>query len=92
MFQNIGKKLCGLAKFLAVFGVLAVIAGIGCVVWGILGRNAMAFIGIGCIVGGIVEIIFPWPLYAFGQLTEDVHALRVIACDQPAPNYSLDLD
>lgn len=92
MFQNIGKKLCGLAKFLAVFGVLAVFAGVVCLVWGLLDKNALGLIGLGCIAGGVVEIIGTWPLYAFGQLTDDVHALRVTACDQPTPEYSLDFD
>lgn len=92
MFQNIGKKLCGLAKFLAVFGVLAIVAGVVCLVWGLLNKNALGLVGLGCIAGGVVEIISTWPLYAFGQLTDDVHALRVTACDQPAPEYSLDLD
>ena len=92
MFQNIGKKLCGLAKFFAVFGVLAIVSGVVCLVWGILDKNVLALIGAGCIAGGIVEIICTWPLYAFGQLTDDVHALRVVSCDQPAPEFTLNLD
>jgi len=71
MNKNIGQNIKSLAKFCGplAFG-LAVIAAY----FVSLSGN---FIGAVCIlVAGLICWLSSWPLYGFGQLIEDVHALR----------------
>ena len=74
MYDNIGEKIRGLAK--AVFiveAIVAVIAGM------VLCTADDAFILEGLLTlfcGPIVAWVSSWILYAFGELVEDVHAVR----------------
>ncbi len=70
MFHDIGKKLMGFAKFISWFGVILF------VIFGILIMRANVAAGITLILTGILLPISMWQLYAFGQIVDDVHAMR----------------
>ena len=83
MFDNIGGKLKGLAKVVAVLGIIgSIIYGIVLIAQGnkvssyssYLGSTGSAISGIGwvvMIVGSLVSWISSWGLYAFGELVEN---------------------
>ena len=81
MYNNIGEKIKGLATFFFLFGAaVSVIAGLallsdGSGIWGIV-----LMIG-----GAFVSWVSSWLLYAFGELVEDVHAIRNKTNPQGAP-------
>lgn len=71
MYQNVGKKIMTLAK---VCGWICLIAGI--LSWFILlciGYGYMSWIGL---LSGILSFVSSWPLYGFGQMVDDVNAMR----------------
>ena len=71
MYDNIGDKLQGLAIFTFVVETL------GFIITGfvLLGNDYEAgFLFLFC--GPLVALVSSWILYAFGQLVEDVHAIR----------------
>ena len=73
MFDNIGKKIMSLAKILVVLDI------IGTVILAIILVDAFyeEFLGVlVALVSGTFSVITCWPLYAFGQLVDDVHAIR----------------
>lgn len=70
MFDDIGKKLMSLAKFISWFGVIVF------VIFGFLVMRANVATGITLILTGILLPISMWQLYAFGQIVDDVHAMR----------------
>ena len=72
MYSNIGKKLQMIAKICGVFGIICAVVGVAvaCMDYDYL------VIGISLIASGIASIAGSWPLYAFGQLTNDVHEIR----------------
>lgn len=71
MFNNVGKKIMTLANVLAVLDI------IGAIIIAIAGASSAGFIGfvVGA-VAGVFSVIMCWPLYAFGQLVDDVHAMK----------------
>ncbi len=74
MYDNIGGKIKGLAKAMFIVEVIgAVIAGIALV------ATDAGFILIGLLTlfcGPIIAWVGSWILYAFGELVEDIHAIR----------------
>lgn len=74
MYENIGSKLKDLAKYaFAIEAVVAVISGFS------LMTEHESLMPIGflvMLVGALVAWISSWMLYAFGQLVDDVHAIR----------------
>jgi hypothetical protein len=76
MYSNIGDKLCKIAIGEGIVGLLSIVVGIVLAVAGLIDYYDELFIG-GLIVAGsgIVVIISSWPLYAFGQITNDVHSI-----------------
>ncbi|MBP3941529.1 MAG: hypothetical protein J6D00_08595 [Christensenellaceae bacterium] len=71
MYENIGKKIKGLAQ---VFGWLWLIAGI---IWAfIFWAGKQALLGFIPLIGGGMMCISSWILYGFGQLVEDISAIR----------------
>lgn len=78
MYDNIGNKIKSLAKTIFIVeAICTVIAGIA------LLATDDDFILIGLLTlfcGPIVAWVSSWILYAFGELVEDVHAIRVINC------------
>ena len=89
MFDNIGAKIKGMAKFFCWFGIIAsVLFG-----FGIIALSNNPYAGSGVVVSGIITMvagaISSWlgslVLYGFGQLVEDVAALRFRSEEPPRP-------
>lgn len=77
MYHNIGEKVCKLAKICGIFGVLCIIGGLIFLVGLVFESEDWAWpIACGVILYGVLSIIGSWPLYAFGQITNDIHAMR----------------
>ena len=73
MYDNIGGKIKGLAKTMFMVEVL------GAVITGIVlcATDDLSFAGLLTLfVGPIIAWVSSWILYAFGELVEDVHAMR----------------
>ena len=85
MFDDIGKKLQSVAKVLCWIGIIASII-VAFVLWSQDSyRNPTGAIGLGVLIGGCAgSWLTSAFLYAFGQLVEDVHALR----PQPAASVT----
>ena len=72
-YDNIGGKLRILAKVLGVIGVPLVLIGLFLM---IAGDPADFTTGVIMFIGGLTLQICSWPIYGFGQLIDDVHAIR----------------
>lgn len=74
VFRNIGRKIMALAQFVCWAGIiLSVISGLF-----MLPNNRTFGVGMAVIIiGSLSAWVGSWTLYAFGQLTDDTHALRV---------------
>ena len=71
MYNNIGKKIMGLAKFVAWIGI------IGSIISGIFIISAGSQIGFLTIVlGSLVAWVGSFVLYGFGQLIDDTSSIR----------------
>ena len=78
MFDNIGGKIKGLAVTICVIGIMAsVIGAIG--LWAMNNyRNPTVALGIVVLVGGcLLSWIGSFFMYGFGQMIEDIAAIRV---------------
>lgn len=76
LYNNIGSKIKGLAKFVFIFdAILSIIVGLISL---LLAENNVSIVfGILIIFGGpIIAWILSWFLYAFGELVEDVGIIR----------------
>lgn len=78
MYNNIGGKICGLARFFAVIGIIAsVIAGVVLMVNARYGGAIMSLIGLLVMaLGSLVAWMASWCLYGFGELiskTDDIN-------------------
>ena len=96
MFNNIGSKIKGLAKFFCFFGIaINVLLGIGCIIAGIIFLDGWGTeeIGIALIIAGPVITIFgsllswisSFLLCGFGQLVENSDKLAENARRSAAP-------
>ena len=74
-YKNIGKKLQSLAKFIGGLGLVCVALGIVCMLFGI-DDDEFLIIGLISAGSGFATLISSWPLYAFGQITDDIAAIR----------------
>ena len=74
MYDNIGGKIKGLAK------TMFIVEAIGAVITGIVllaTNDDLIFAGLLTLFcGPIIAWISSWVLYAFGELVEDIHAMR----------------
>ena len=73
LFSNVGRKLQKLAGLCAICGIIALVVGVICM---LTGWSDMVALGIALLIIGISSIIGALPLYAFGQITDDVHEIR----------------
>lgn len=92
LYSNIGDKVCKVAEICGRIG--AVCAAIGLVVSVICisgGEYETLIFGVIAAVLGIVSVISSWPLYAFGQITNDVHAMRTSASQKTNATQFSDL-
>lgn len=68
MFDNIGGKLKGLAKFVGIGGgALFVLIGI---IGGVKAETPVVLLT--CVILGLICVISAWPMYGFGQLIESL--------------------
>ena len=75
MYDNVGKKIMTLAK---VLGWIFLIAGIiTAIVFMSFGWKF--FIVIAPLIGGVLLYVSSWILYGFGQLVDDISAMRYAA-------------
>lgn len=75
MYDNVGKKIMTLAK---VLGWIFLIAGIiTAIVFMSFGWKF--FIVIAPLIGGVLLYVSSWILYGFGQLVDDINAMRYAA-------------
>ena len=70
MYNNIGGKICGLARFFAVIGIItSVIAGIVLMSNARYGGAIMSIYGLLVMtIGSVIAWIASWCLYGFGEL------------------------
>jgi len=77
VFDNVGRKIMTLAKIIGIIGVIAAVVFAIFLVIGLVSSDdefwIIGLIGMG---SGLVLFVSTWPLYAFGQITEDVRAIR----------------
>ena len=73
MYDNIGRKIKSLAKFIFVLeSIASFFAGI--LIYALSNKAALTFIIMIC--GPLIAWISSWTLYAFGELVEDVGVIR----------------
>lgn len=76
MYTKIGKKIQILAE---VCGILCLITSAFALIFVlafVINEAEMSISAFSVVIGGVVGFIGSWPLYGFGQLVEDVSALR----------------
>ena len=90
LYSNIGDKVCKVAVICGRIGIVCAVIGLVAAIIGISGGEDGALIfGLIAAVLGVVSVISSWPLYAFGQITNDVHAMRTSAPQKaPAAQFS----
>ena len=76
LYKNIGDKVCKVAIFCGWLGVISIVIGLICLLLWLDGDDVFMILGGAAICSGVLSIISSWPLYAFGQITNDVHAMR----------------
>ena len=69
LYSNVGKKVQTLAKFGGIVGVISVVLGII-----LLFVETVAGVALGVL--GLILVLGSLPMYAFGQITEDVHEMK----------------
>ncbi len=77
MYSNVGKKLCGYAKVLGTLGIIALVGSVFFMIAGLVDYYEWFVIGLIVIGSGLSILIFSFFIYAIGQITDDVHAMRV---------------
>lgn len=81
MYKNVGKKIMVLAQ---VCGWTCLIAGV--IAWLYFLCNDYSrdnYIGWICLAAAVIGLVSSWPLYGFGQIVDDVNAMRKSA-EKPA--------
>ena len=76
IFGNVGKTLCNLALFNVLLGFIGAFIGIICVV------NGEEMVGIILLVAGVIVFLSSIPMFAFGQITTDVHEMKKNTCNK----------
>lgn len=86
MYKDIGKKIMLLA---VAFGwIIGIASGIAACYFF---YEYDILLGVITLVTAIVSILMTWPLYGFGQLVDDVHAMRHAPKQETAPVQSDEL-
>ena len=86
MFNNIGKKIKALAKIICWFGIISSIFS-GIVLLAFAGEFwGFAIIGLSTmIVGPLLAWISSWMLYSWGDLVDNVQAIKCKQCGEEVP-------
>lgn len=75
LYTDIGDKLKMLAKICGTVGIACGVIGI--LVMVVTGfDDESVILGLVSIVSGIITLVSSWPLYAFGQLVNDVSIIK----------------
>ena len=82
-YSNVGKQVCTIAEVCGLLGVACVIIGVL-----MLGSSTTVVAGLIVAVSGILAIVWSFVLYAFGQIAEDIHAMRNSGVQGGAPAES----
>ena len=81
MYKNIGKKIMVLAQ---VCGWVCLIGGALAGLYYLLNsRSGDDYIGWICLAVAVIGLVSSWPLFGFGQMVDDVNAMRRSA-EKPA--------
>lgn len=92
MYNKIGRKIMGIAKYIAVFGIIISII-VGILIPFIFGDNIF-FIVIGLCVAGIGSLIShvnSLVLYAFGELVDNINDIHFKVCGKSSSSSDSDL-
>ena len=84
MYKDIGKKIMKLAQVGSL--VMNVLALIGTIAWAVEGVFGGVLI---CAGISLLTTVASWPLYGFGQLVDDVHAMREQSAEPAVQNDEL---
>ena len=84
MYNNVGKKIMKIAQWSSL--VMNVICFIAAIAW--ISEEIYAGVLIAVAVGAL-STVASWPLYGFGQLVDDVHAMRNQSAEPAAQNEEL---
>ncbi len=75
MYSNVGKKIMTLAKVLGwIFLIVGIITSML-----FISYEWKFFIVIAPLIGGVLLYVSSWILYGFGQLVDDINAMRYAA-------------
>ena len=83
LYTNVGDKLCTVAKVCGFIGVVAAAIGLGATFLGIVVDDDLLYTGIPALVSGLLSLISSWPLYAFGQITNDIQEMKKNVSGKP---------
>lgn len=75
MYSNVGGKLRTLAR---ICGIVGIVCAAICVLAEVVTMfdTFNGIVAVSGLVLGLLCLVSSWPLYAFGQLVDDVHAIR----------------
>lgn len=76
MFDNVGRKIMTLAKVIGILGIVAMCVSAILFLVGLFDDELLLILGAIGVGSGLVLLVSSWPIYAFGQITEDVRDLR----------------
>ena len=84
MYKDVGKKLMSLSKVIGwIFFIICLLLWLIYLTNGESSDNWMAW---SFFVGGLIGLASTWPMYAFGQLVDDIHEMKQSAQKTaPAP-------
>ena len=87
LYSNIGDKVCAVAKVVGGIGCLAFIVGLIMLILSVAEEYILIFALI-VLVAGLIFVIASWPLFAFGQITNDVRAIKTNLSSQTKTDTS----
>lgn len=84
MYNNVGKKIMKIAQWYSlVMNIICFIAAIACI------SNEEYTAALIAVAVGALTTVASWPVYGFGQLVDDVHALRGQSAEPVVQNDEL---
>lgn len=87
LYKNIGEKIKGWAKWVFIVGAIsAVISGMSMLATA-EGNGAMVEGVLTLVLGPLVAWVSSWLLYALGQITDDIHAMRNKTCPRAEAKF-----
>lgn len=84
MYKDVGKKIMKIAQWSSL--VISILAWLAMIYWIIEGYFAGVLVCAG--ISAFVTVA-SWPIYGFGQLVDDIHAMRTQAAEPVTQNDEL---